>query len=95
MWHTIQPCMTLLFATGNFAELDGYLNRVCKRICSDFNGVDAIKAVSAGRDQVDAVAGPVVCRHGRSRMLRMMDALTCCVQFVMWPRLSSPRVCLP
>ncbi len=51
--HTV---MQLLFARGNFADLAGYLSRAYKGRFSALNGVEAMKAVAAGRDPVDDVA---------------------------------------
>ncbi len=48
--------MQLLFARDNFADLAGYLSRAYKRRFSALNGVEAVKAVAAGRDPVDDVA---------------------------------------
>ena len=48
--------MKLLFNRGNFADLAGYLSRAYKRRFSANNGVEAMKAVAAGRDPVDDVA---------------------------------------
>jgi hypothetical protein len=46
--------MKLLFKRGNFADLAGYLSRAYKRRFGANNGVEAMKAVAAGRDPVDA-----------------------------------------
>jgi hypothetical protein len=49
--------MKLLFNIGNFADLAGYLSRAYyKRRFSANNGVEAMKAVAAGRHPVDDVA---------------------------------------
>ena len=48
--------MKLLFRRENFADLAGYLSRAYKRRFSALNGVEAMKAVAAGRDPVDDVA---------------------------------------
>jgi hypothetical protein len=51
--------MKLLFNRGNFADLAvlaGYLSRAYKRRFSANNGIEAMKAVAAGRDLVDDVA---------------------------------------
>ncbi len=48
--------MKLLFNRGNFADLAGFLSRAHKRRFSANNGVEAMKAVAAGRDPVDDVA---------------------------------------
>ena len=48
--------MKLLFRRENFADLAGYLSKVYRRRFSAINGVEAMKAVAAGRDPVDDVA---------------------------------------
>ena len=48
--------MKLLFKRENFADLAGYLSKVYRRRFSAINGVEAMKAVAAGRDPVDDVA---------------------------------------
>ena len=58
--HTASS-LKLLFKRGNFADLPGwivagYLSRAYKRRFSANNGVEAMKAVAAGRDPVDDVA---------------------------------------
>jgi hypothetical protein len=48
--------MQLLFRRDNFADLAGYLSKAYKRRFSALDGIEAMKAVAAGRDPVDDVA---------------------------------------
>jgi hypothetical protein len=72
--------MKLLFNRGNFADLAGYLSRAYKRRFSANNGVEAMKAVAAGRTRW--MMG-LPCRRSLMRR-RIVDLALLCSSGVCW-----------
>jgi hypothetical protein len=68
--------MQLLFARDNFTDLAGYLSRAYKRRFIALNGVEAMKAVAAGRDPVDDVAA-----MSQQRRMLELEAVSQCLVF--------------
>jgi hypothetical protein len=85
--------MKLLFNIGNFADLAGYLSRAYKRRFSANNhGVEAMKAVAAGRDRWMMW---LPCRRSRMRR-RIVDLALLCSSLFSFPlaRCSRSLLCL-